>query len=475
MSGLFGSLNSAASGLKTTQTALQTVGHNISNSNTAGYTRQQVKVTANNPYLQAGVGFLGTGAKVSGIVRVVDDSVTGQLRNENSMQERYNQKSESLSQLESVFDELSGTGLSTDISKVFSSWTHLSSNPELSAAKTTVVQSSETMTDTMNHMASQIEKLQGSTIKQLETGITDFNTKIEQLTTLNDQIAYAVSSGETPNDLYDTQDQLLSDIAEMSNIEVKKDDQHRAFISVDGQDVLTKTGMNKLTVSETGSVSVADKNGKTTELTLSSGNIKGNQEALAVMKDQMQSLNEFVFTFASAVNTIHGDGDKTNQPFFDLGDGPDYAKTISVSKEISEKPETIHAGKDLVDSAAGDGTRAQAIANLQNTKLVYPAEKLVYNKDSMKIEDQKGGASVIDSYNTLVTELGIVTHQANSNADSQADLVQLLQQRRASISGVSINEEVTNMIQYQSAFQANSRMISTVAEMLDTLINRTGV
>ncbi|SFH51614.1 flagellar hook-associated protein FlgK [Pisciglobus halotolerans] len=475
MSGLFGSLNSATSGLKTTQTALQTVSHNVSNANTEGYTRQQVKITANNPYYQAGVGYLGTGAKVSGIVRVVDEAVTEQLRNENANLNKYSQKSDALSQLESVFDELSGTGLSTDISNVFSSWTYLSSNPELTSAKTTVVQHSETLADTLNHMATQIESLQQATIKDIQTGVKDFNTKIDQLNTLNGQIAHAVSSGETPNDLYDKQDQLLFELAGVADVTVQIDDLHRASVSVDGEDILTKSGSQQLAASSSGAISVVHEDGTSKEMTLKAGTIKGNQEALAIMDEQTQSLNDFAYTFATAVNTVHGDGDETNQPIFDLGGTTEYAKNISVSKILSEKPELIHAGKDIEHPTDGDGTRAQAIAALQHTTLTYPASDLKYDSDKMSIENQQEGSSVTNRYNTIVTELGIVANQANSNAESQSDLVQLLNQRRTSVSGVSINEEVTNMIQYQSAFQANSRMISTIAEMLDTLINRTGV
>ncbi|MCD6633693.1 flagellar hook-associated protein FlgK, partial [Lactococcus cremoris] len=85
------------------------------------------------------------------------------------------------------------------------------------------------------------------------------------------------------------------------------------------------------------------------------------------------------------------------------------------------------------------------------------------------------GTSVVNGYNDIVTEIGITKQQSDNMFASQEDLVQLLDQRRQSISGVSINEEVASMIQHQSAFQANSRMISTISEMLDTLINRTGV
>lgn len=478
MSGLFGSLNSATSGMTSAQTVLQTISHNVANANTDGYSKQRVTLETNNPFNKSGVGQLGTGVRVSGVIRVVDDAVVEQLRDENSTLAKFESKSDALQQLEAIFNEPSKTGLSNNLSEVFASWTYLGSNPEIATAKTMVVQNSETMTDTMNHMATQLEKLQGNTLKGIEQDVKDFNTKLEQLHSLNKQVSYSISSGQTPNDLLDKQDALLSEMSEIAGVEVKFDEMRQATVSIGGQELLTPTSMQKLAVAgqpnSDGKIVLA---GDTTkEIVLTSGSAKGSQEALAEINKQVANLNDFAYTFASAVNMIHSGGVEDGKLFFDLGADGNFAKNISVNADLVKNPEEVNSGKSLTDPAAGDGSRAQAIADLQNTKLVYSSnETLKYDETTMTIKDQANGTSVSNGYNDIVTEIGITKQQSDNMFSSQEDLVQLLDQRRQSISGVSINEEVASMIQHQSAFQANSRMISTISEMLDTLINRTGV
>lgn len=478
MSGLFGSLNSATSGMTSAQTVLQTISHNVANANTDGYSKQRVTLETNNPFNKSGVGQLGTGVRVSGVIRVVDDAVVEQLRDENSTLAKFESKSDALQQLEAIFNEPSKTGLSNNLSEVFASWTYLGSNPEIATAKTMVVQNSETMTDTMNHMATQLEKLQGNTLKGIEQDVKDFNTKLEQLHSLNKQVSYSISSGQTPNDLLDKQDALLSEMSELAGVEVKFDEMRQATVSIDGQELLSPTSMQKLAVAgqpnPEGKIVLAGDTAK--EVVLTSGSAKGSQEALAEVNKQVANLNDFAYTFATAVNTVHSGGDQNGKMFFDLGADGNYAKNISVNVDLVRKPEEVNSGKSLTDPAAGDGSRAQAIADLQNTKLVYSSNvTFEYDDTTMTIKDQANGTSVVNGYNDIVTEIGITKQQSDNMFASQEDLVQLLDQRRQSISGVSINEEVASMIQHQSAFQANSRMISTISEMLDTLINRTGV
>lgn len=485
MSGLFGSLNSATSGMTSAQTVLQTISHNVANANTDGYSKQKVTLETNNPFNKSGVGQLGTGVRVSGVIRVVDDAVVEQLRDENSTLAKFESKSDALQQLEAIFNEPSKTGLSNNLSEVFASWTYLGSNPEVATAKTMVVQNSETMTDTMNHMATQLEKLQGNTLKGIEQDVKDFNTKLEQLHSLNKQVSYSISSGQTPNDLLDKQDALLSEMSELAGVEVKFDEMRQATVSIGGQELLTPTSMQKLAVVtevnedtpdglEKGSIVLAGDHSK--EIVLTSGSAKGSQEALAEINHQVDNLNEFARTFATAVNTIHSGGKENGELFFNLGTDTNYAKNISVKAELVKDPEKVNSGKSLEKVVAGDGSRAQAIADLQNTKLNFSnPTKIEYDETTMTIKDQANGTSVSNGYNDIVTEIGITKQQSDNMFSSQEDLVQLLDQRRQSISGVSINEEVASMIQHQSAFQANSRMISTISEMLDTLINRTGV
>jgi len=440
MSGLFGSLNTASSGLRAQQSALQTTSHNIANTNTEGYTRQRVTLSANMPQSFAGIGQLGTGVVVSGVTRITDEYVNMQLQNEEASLTRYQQKADVLGQLEALFNEPSETGISQQLSEFFVSWDNLASNPELETAKTMVVRQSETFLDTINHTANNMQSLSENTVDQIQADVLDFNSAAEQLKNINDQIFNATVKGESPNDLFDKQDQLVGQMKSIAGVEMGKDQHGRAFITLEDQTVVSEDSVNKLVADETtGDISLNDET-----MTIETGSIKGSQEALEVIASKQEQIGNFVEDLATQVNDIHGEN---GEPFF-IFDEENVAGTISVSEALVDDPSLIQAGHS---SKAGDGSRAKAIADLQNT------------------------TSLADNYNAIITDLGIEKQQADNMVANQTDLTSLLAQRQASISGVDINEEVVNMIQYSSAFQANSRAISTISEMLDTLINRTGV
>lgn len=506
MSGLFGTLNTSTKGLTVNQAALQTTSHNISNANTEGYSRQRVNMEASSPYTLAGVGQLGTGVNISSVVRVVDSYVNSQLRNETSHLERYQQKSEILGQLEAIFNEPSETGLSNSLNELFSSWDYLGSNPELTTAKTLVAQNAETLTDTLHHMSNQIESLYNGTISDIEKNVLDFNSKLEQLDALNKQIFNVSVKGQTPNDLLDKQEKLLGELAGISDISISTDEYHRATVSVDGQEILGTNSLQKLSVvtghDDEGNT-IISKNGSTSEtissggdyfpgqliivdesdagtvyfpIEINSGSIRGAQESLEKIDQSRQELNDLAFTLATAVNVVHSNNGE-GTAFFDLGADGNYAANLKVNEEILKDPTKINAGAGLTDSLSGDGSRAQAIGEIRNTLLTFPADPdaIEYDPESMSIKNQTGGSTIANEYNGMVTQVGITKQQADNMTANQEDLVFLLQARRESVSGVSINEEVTDIIKYQSAFQANSRIITVVSEMLDTLINRTGV
>ena len=159
MTGLFGTLGVATSGLNTSQISLQTSGHNIANATTDGYSRQRTNLQTTNPYALAGVGQVGTGVKVNDITRVVDDFVRLQTRDANSLSKFYEEKANALGQLEDYFGEPSDAALLKQMNTVYDAWSKLSSNPELGTSKTLVVENSSTLSTTINEMAMNMKKL----------------------------------------------------------------------------------------------------------------------------------------------------------------------------------------------------------------------------------------------------------------------------------------------------------------------------
>ncbi|WP_423189130.1 flagellar hook-associated protein FlgK [Alkalibacterium sp. f15] len=496
MTGLFGTLNTATKGLNAQQTALQTIGHNVANANTPGYTRQRVTMQADLATSIPGIGQIGTGVRIDGINRVHDTYITTQLRDANSTTNGHQALSDTIGELEAVFNEPSDTGLSNQISEVFNAWTYLASNPEEASARTMLVQTTETFTDTVHHMANSMESLHNNTLNQLDKTALDANSDLMQLEKLNDQIWQASVRGFTPNDLLDKQDQLLNDLAGKIDISVERDKFNRVSVEIDGQTVLDSNSRKELAVvvgSEDGKSTFS--NGDTTEEKLKlgqvvvknddkynaveakTGKMNGTQKALDVIVASRNDLDDFAFSFAKAVNTIHSnDGDGND--FFslaNLGSSNNAASSIRVTQAIRNTPDNIVSGASLNNEISGDGSRAQAIATLQYKALASDSDSWVYQESSMSFSDSATGNTLFGKYNSMVTGIGIVKQQEDNMLKTQNGLMALLTQRRESISGVDINEEVVDMIKYSSAFQANSRVLQTISEMLDTLINRTGV
>lgn len=483
MTGLFGTLNTATKGLNGQQTALQTIGHNVANANTLGYTRQRVTMQADLSTTIAGVGQIGTGVRVDGINRVHDTYITTQLRDAKSTTNGHQALSDIIGELEAVFNEPSDTGLSNQISEVFNAWTYLASNPEQASARTMLVQTTETFTDTLHHMANSMESLHNNTLNQLDKTALDANSDLKQLENLNEQIWQASVRGFTPNDLLDKQDQLVSDLAGKVDISVERDKFNRVTIEIGGEKVLDSDLRRELGVitggNEDGTFILADgesdlklgsviikpenEGGVATLVEPNTGTMKGTQDALEVIQDSQADLNGFAHAFGKAVNDIHSEGEGGIN-FFENVDSDNPASQLRVAENIRNKPNKIISGEATDNSISGDGSRAQEIASLQHK--VLPTEGS---------EESATGDTLFGRYNSMVTDMGIVKQQEDNMLETQNGLMELLTQRRESISGVDINEEVVDMIKYSSAFQANSRVLQTISEMLDTLINRTGV
>ncbi|WP_027108660.1 flagellar hook-associated protein FlgK [Lacticigenium naphthae] len=506
MSGLFGTLHTATGGMTAQQRALQTTGHNIANANTEGYSRQRVTMSANMPISIPGVGQFGTGVQISAVQRVTDQYLVTQVQRESASLEQYTQKSDLLGQLEGIYNEPSDTGLSSQMDKFFASWTNLSSNPEMQTAKTMVVEQSKTFTDTIHHMANQMDGLHSDTLNELSKDVLDFNSTLGQLEKLNEQIFNVSTAGQAPNDLLDQRDRLIGSLTEIAGAEVKIDGFQRAVVTLDGQEVLGKNHVDSVAVvigkNEDGTLIVSQpgkdpmtlpaddtievgqwmiqdsETGDYASIDIESGSTKGSQEALAVLNQKKEDFNTFVSQFAEAVNTTHStptiEGEEQGKAFFEI-DLEDPSGTIKVNAEIQKDSSKVQAGKGLDNEVAGDGARALAISKLQSTKLPQDLSEDNYNSETMSFDNSVSGSTLLDQYNDSVTDVGIQKQQADNMAKNQDDVVALLEQRKESMSGVDINEEVTDMLRFQNAFSANAKVISVTAEMLDTLINRTGV
>lgn len=503
--GLFGALNVSSSGLSANQAALETSGNNIANVNTDGYSRQEVDMEEQPTVYMAGTGNMETGVNVKKVTRDVDDYVRSEVRDASSKEEYYSTESTELGDLEDTLNEPSDNGLTTQLSTLTTAWNTLASDPDLSTAKATVVEDAATFTDSLNQVAKDITSLQTNITSTLAEDVSSFNSDIDQLQTINKQIYTLVIQGQTPNDLLDERDSLLKDASTYAGITTSFDDYGRVSISIDGQSILTADSKNSLSVvtASTSSGSTIAKDGDTNEgleqvsddydtntllltstdssgntsystLSISEGKIGGLVDASSEIGSRLQELNNFAETLGKAVNTVYTDGASSTAGFFDLGSDDNYAENISVNSTLDNNPDLLKSG---TSTASGDSSIATAMVNLADAKLDYPitaSELSSFDSSTLSFTSSSTGKTFSEAYSNIVTKNAISKNQADTLASSQSTVLTTLENQDQSVSGVSLTEEISDIIRYQHGYEANANVLNTISEMLDTLINKTG-
>jgi len=205
-----GLLNVSARALTANQTALQTIGHNISNVNTAGYSKQTVQLeSAGGQY--TGAGFIGRGVSVATITRANDQFLTKQATLAKSVAASDTVRASSLKQLEDVFPG-GTTGLGASVTDMLNAFTDVSAAPTDLTARTVVLTRANEMTGRFNTAAKQLDDLQTTTQQRLQDNVTSVNGLVDRIAKVNQQIAVAFGSSQQPNDLLDQRDSLIKDL-----------------------------------------------------------------------------------------------------------------------------------------------------------------------------------------------------------------------------------------------------------------------
>lgn len=501
--GTFFALNTALRGLMAQQKALQTTAHNVANASTEGYTRQRVVMAATFAYpvpsmsRPGGQGWqVGTGVEVQEVRRMRDEFLDSQIRYETHTLGAWEVRRDFLQEMEEVFAEPSDTGLSTLMSDFWAAWQELAKNPESSPVRTTVVETSISLAEALRHTYQQLETIREDINQMMEIKVVEVNSLARQIADLNKQIKAIKLAGDQPNDLMDQRDKLLDELAKIVDFKVEPE-----TVTVNGEEV--DTGAIKVLLADsTGKyainlVEVNSNNELVLELEASRGtsgtedtqilwkvndtsiatgvnsgdpvNVQnGTLKGLQIMRDELDKftadLNKLAQTLASKINEIHKQGLDLNgnsvsgtdyENFFVSLDGPEItAANIDVNTYIRQDVSRLAAAQS---ASPGDGSNALAIAQLQNTVI----EEL--------------GATFDNYYKNFTARLGVAANEADRMATNQQSLVDQLTNRKESISGVSIDEEMTYMLQFQHAYEAAARVMTTLDEMLDTLINRMAV
>jgi flagellar hook-associated protein 1 FlgK len=469
------------------QQVIDVIGHNVSNASTKGYHRQSAVLTAGSPvsmtsFSNAGaVGQMGTGVTVERIMRYGQEFYDTRYRNEAAITSQYQVEGDFLTQIESQLSEYGKGSLTTNLDEFWSGWQSLSSDPTNDTLRADLLDSAQNLAKAFNHRNEVLIQGRVDLNSSVKDTVDEINTLAQELANLNQEIAHVSATGEQPNDLMDTRDMNLDRLSELCGAQISVQTDGTALVSLNGHSLVFGMTTSKLTVSGepmTSSItwddgtalysSPTDPSGFTDSIKELKGELAGYLDARDnVIPSQQKGLDQLAYQLVNAVNAIHNP-DMTAIP---APSNPPYAKAgmdfftalasangaaglISVSSAMENLDNIMGA------SAAypGDGTIAQSMANLKDKAITG-----------------LNGMTVNDYYTNQAADLGTVIENASNLANSHKTVSNALNEQRESLSGVDLDEEAASLVKAQRMYQAASRMINALDEVLDKIINGTGL
>ena len=459
MDGFFG-IEIARKALQTSQYALDVTAHNIANANTPGYTRQRViqgttpsfpAPSWNRPLIQ---GQLGTGVMVQSIQRVRDSFFDGQIRRENQSLGGWDVKKNGLEQIETIFNEPSDGGLLNIMGQFWDSWQQLSKNPESVSTRSGVLETGRMLATTFNQLDSKLSRVQDNLNEQVLVKVNDINSIARRISELNRDILRVKTYGAEPNDMLDERDLLMDKLSKMVDVQIADLDTGATIIYINGSQLVSEYGYSELEAVSNPGNGFYDVKWKASGIaaTIYGGEIKALTETRDVTVPAYKSeLDVLAASIINEVNTLHATGiglDGTTGWNFFSGTG---AADMAMSPDVSD-PRSLGAS---LSGEPGDNSNALALAQLKNG--------LIMSGNTIAMDDY---------YRSLVTNLGVESQQAAAMSANGKMYYDLIENHRQSVAGVSLDEEATNMIKFQRAYQAAARLVTMFDEMLDVLINQ---
>ena len=469
MLGLFNTLNLGSRSLAAQQLGAEVTGQNLANVDNTAYARQRVVLQTSTP-LQTGIGQEGTGVVAVAIQQIRDALLDGQIQTQGSVSGSLSAQQKALQDAEvALGEQVSSTstsgnssspnGLLQKLTDFFNSLQSLSSDPSSLTQRQAVIAAAQDLATQFNQVDSQLSAMHVNLSTAVQTDVTSANQDLSDIATLNQQIIASQMRGGTANDLIDLREQKLEDLS--SKV------QFTATTQADGGVDITIGGVTMVSgVSQPDSLEAYDAGGGRllvraqtagTDLTLTGGSIEGEITARdgAVANLQLR-LNGYAQQLMAEVNNIYTTGYDLNgnggQPFFNGGSSSDMA----VNPGLVNDPSTFQASG--TSGAAGDNSIVLALAQLAN----------------QGINGQLQGQTFTAGYSRIVAGLGQTISSINDQVASSNAVTSMLSNQRASVSGVSLDEEMTNLMQFQKAYQASAQLISTINEMLQTVIAMKG-
>jgi flagellar hook-associated protein 1 FlgK len=473
MASSFGGINTALSSLYAQRRALDVTGQNIANVNTAGYTRQRVEMQSQvgsmSQAMYAKTDGLGTGVGISDVQRLRDEYAENHGRTAHGDSAYLTNQTSAYTAIEDVFAEPSDTALQSQLHDMWGTWSDVSNNPQLAATRSTLIQQSSTVAEGLNSAHNSLAGQFSQSRIQLVAYADEVNTSATTIAQLNNIIVKAKGGGVKVNELEDQRDAAVMHLSELTGATASMRQNGAMDVFVGNSTLVSEFTTRTIEVS--GAARLDDQTVDPMALrwvdTRSATDAGGTMGAMAdtmtrILPGLSDALDSVARNLATSVNTKHSAGygvdGSTGNDFF-----------------VSRVPgDPITAGNIKVGITEPDQV---AVSSTDPTVIVPPATTGALDSTvADALADVGEAADGPDrEYQGMIGELGVVSQATSRRNDIQTNVTEQADADREAVSGVNLDEEMTNLLTYQRGYEAASRVLTTIDSMLDQLINRTGL
>jgi len=443
-------LNISQRSLFVYQKALEVTSNNIANVSDPNFSRQRVDFSSLNANTAETLA-VGDGVEISDILRLRDQFTENQIISYTQSNSFDQKKAELLSGLESILSEPSDLGLSNLLGEFFNSWEELSVNPESAQLRTNVIQTAQNLSNKLKNIYDGYSNLRLNLEEEAVDNVDLLNQYVGEIRTLNDEIFRLNVTDANANALLDRRDELIVELGKIANINVAYDSDNMANITIGGVYAVDRYFNAEFKVVENqGNLSIQTVDG-TSKLKITKGSLGAIVEtANSTIPGYLDFLDSMGNSILENVNSIHESGYTNTEPqltgikFFDsYGDG-----NLKINSDILNDVNFIATS---ADGTSGNNDIALQIAGLSNSKIL-------------------NGQTLVTGYSNFVSNIGNTIGTCKLNNESNSLVLQQLEQQKATYSGVSLDEEMTNILQFQKSYEAAAKLIKVADELFETLL-----
>jgi len=469
MRATFYAFEAAKSGLTAAQAGLDVTANNIANQSSEGYSRQIVDQAATHPsidryrFAQNSVSSYSMGVDVKGIKQARDQFLDLRYRSANAQSGSVAKTLSILTDMENSLDETQTDGLNVMIQDFYAQLQTLSQNAGEVEFSSLVRSSAQKVTQSINHYAAQLENISVQETDSIEIGVKDINTLLGKIDTINHSIQAAKLQNNSINELSDTRNIYLDQLSSYMDITVTDHDDGTLSIKAGGEFLLDTMNNTVATVTVDGAPGSVSLEADGNTLNLQSGSLAGSMQVLngygsyaaagqsnfRGIPYYLESLNSLAASLGSTFNTINGG------PLFT----GNTASTIAISSQWLSNANYITATTDADQESGKNDNILKFIAAMDETRAISPSFNGSFEQFTL----------------SMMTDIAIDVSYTKDISDTSDLVVASVSNQREAVMGVDINEETANLMKYQRAFEASSRVITAMDEALDVLINRTGM